>query len=95
MNVGRISASCLHNSSNWAFHLPGSLTNFSTQKLVKAADKISAYLKCLEEEGYGNQEFMAAKQNIEASIRALDLPEVNDFMDQFAPSFKLPLDALN
>lgn len=64
-------------------------------KLVKAADKISAYLKCLEEEGYGNQEFMAAKQNIEASIRALGLPEVNDFMDQFAPSFKLPLDALN
>lgn len=64
-------------------------------KLVKAADKISAYLKCLEEEGYGNQEFMAAKQNIEAAIRALGLPEVNDFMDQFAPSFKLPLDALN
>ena len=64
-------------------------------KLVKAADKISAYLKCLEEEGYGNHEFDAAKQNIEASIRALNLPEVNDFMDQFAPSFKLPLDALN
>jgi 5'-deoxynucleotidase len=65
------------------------------RRLVKAADKISAYLKCLEEEGYGNQEFMAAKQNIETSIRALGLPEVNDFMDQFAPSFKLPLDALN
>ena len=64
-------------------------------KLVKAADKISAYLKCLEEEGYGNQEFMAAKQNIESSIRALNLPEVNDFMDQFAPSFMLPLDGLN
>jgi len=69
--------------------------NTEEWKLVKAADKISAYLKCLEEEGYGNQEFMAAKQNIEASIRALNLPEVNDFMDQFAPSFKLPLDALN
>ena len=64
-------------------------------KLVKAADKISAYLKCLEEEGYGNQEFLAAKQNIESSIRALGLPEVNDFMDQFAPSFMLPLDGLN
>ena len=69
--------------------------NTEEWKLVKAADRISAYLKCLEEEGYGNQEFLAAKQNIEASIRALDLPEVNDFMDQFAPSFKLPLDALN
>ena len=64
-------------------------------KLVKAADKISAYLKCLEEEGYGNQEFIAAKQNIESAIRALNLPEVNDFMDQFAPSFMLPLDGLN
>lgn len=69
--------------------------NTEEWKLVKAADKISAYLKCLEEEGYGNQEFMAAKQNIESSIRMLNLPEVNDFMDQFAPSFKLPLDALN
>ena len=69
--------------------------NTDEWKLVKAADKISAYLKCLEEEGYGNQEFMAAKQNIEASIRALGLPEVNDFMDQFAPSFMLPLDGLN
>ena len=38
---------------------------------------------------------MAAKQNIEASIRALEMPEVNDFMDQFAPSFRLPLDGLN
>ena len=69
--------------------------NTDEWKLVKAADKISAYLKCLGEEGYGNQEFMAAKQNIEASIRALGLPEVNDFMDQFAPSFMLPLDGLN
>jgi len=64
-------------------------------KLVKAADKISAYLKCLEEEGYGNHEFMAAKQTIEASIRDMNLPEVSDFMEEFAPSFKLPLDALN
>ena len=64
-------------------------------RIVKAADRICAYLKCLEEEGYGNHEFDAAKQNIEASIRALNLPEVDDFMDQFAPSFKLPLDALN
>lgn len=64
-------------------------------KLVKAADKISAYLKCLEEEGYGNQEFMAAKQTTENAIRALNMPEVNDFMEEFAPSFKLPLDALN
>jgi len=64
-------------------------------KIVKAADRISAYLKCLEEEGYGNREFLVAKQNIEKSILALELPEVNDFMNEFAPSFMLPLDGLN
>ena len=64
-------------------------------RIVKAADRISAYLKCLEEEGYGNGEFLAAKQNIAASIEALGMPEVDDFMREFAPSFKLPLDALN
>jgi len=64
-------------------------------KVVKAADRISAYLKCLEEEGYGNQEFLIAKQNIERSIKALAMPEVDDFMNEFAPSFMLPLDGLN
>ena len=64
-------------------------------RIVKAADRISAYLKCLEEEGYGNGEFLAAKQNIAASIEALGMPEVDDFMREFAPSFRLPLDALN
>ena len=64
-------------------------------RVVKAADRISAYLKCLEEEGYGNGEFLAAKQNIAASIEALGMPEVDDFMREFAPSFRLPLDALN
>ena len=64
-------------------------------KIVKAADRICAYLKCLEEEGYGNADFSAARKNIEASIVALGMPEVDDFMRQFAPSFSLPLDALN
>ena len=63
--------------------------------IVKAADRICAYLKCIEEEGYGNQEFITAKQNIEKSIQALDMPEVDDFMNEFAPSFMLSLDALN
>ena len=64
-------------------------------KLVKAADRISAYLKCIEEESYGNDEFSAARQNILSSIEALGIPEAEDFLREFAPSFALPLDALN
>ena len=64
-------------------------------KLVKAADRISAYLKCVEEEGYGNGEFSAAKLSIARSIEQLGVPESEDFMREFAPSFALPLDALN
>lgn len=64
-------------------------------KLVKAADRISAYLKCIEEEGYGNAEFSAAKQSIAKSIETMNVPEAEDFLREFAPSFALPLDALN
>lgn len=63
--------------------------------LVKAADKISAYLKCLEEGGYGNAEFESAQKSILAEITQLQMPEVTDFMREFAPSFALALDALN
>jgi len=64
-------------------------------KLVKAADRISAYVKCLEELGSGNEEFVKAAQSIKADIDKLDMPEAHDFMDTFAASFSLPLDALN
>ena len=64
-------------------------------KLVKAADRISAYVKCLEELGYGNKEFMAAQESIRLSIAEMHMPEADDFMREFAPSFMLPLDALN
>ncbi len=64
-------------------------------KLVKAADKISAYLKCLEELGYGNDEFVRAQKNLLQEIEQCDLAEVRDFMREFAPSFLLTLDALN
>lgn len=63
--------------------------------LVKAADKICAYLKCLEELKAGNQEFAQAQKAIEAELEALDLPEVGYFMERFVPSFSLTLDELN
>jgi 5'-deoxynucleotidase len=64
-------------------------------QLVKAADKISAYLKCLEELGYGNDEFVRAQQSLLQEIEQLPLPEVRDFMQEMTPSFLLALDALN
>ena len=64
-------------------------------RLVKAADRISAYVHCLEEQRAGNREFDAAAERILASIRGLDLPEVRDFMDECVPAFTLTLDELN
>ena len=64
-------------------------------ELVKAADKISAYAKCLEELKAGNQEFAKAKESIERQIAGLELREVDYFMNQFVHSFALALDELN
>ena len=63
--------------------------------LVKAADRISAYLKCLEERRAGNPEFTAAEKEILRGIEAIELPEVRDFMAEFVPSFLLTMDELN
>ena len=64
-------------------------------KLVKAADKICAYLKCVEELKSGNQEFAKAEKAIRTEIDRMELPEVAYFMKKFAPSFGLALDELN
>ncbi len=63
--------------------------------LVKAADRLCAYLKCLEELKAGNGEFAKARENIERSLKHMDLPEVDVFLAEFAPSFSLTLDELN
>ena len=63
--------------------------------LVKAADKISAYLKCLEELKQGNEEFSKAKHVMKESIDKLNLPEVKYFMKTFTPSMFLTLDELD
>ncbi len=63
--------------------------------IVKAADKICAYLKCVEELSAGNSEFEKAKNAIEKTIQDMDRPEVNYFMETFVPSFELTLDELN
>lgn len=64
-------------------------------QFVKAADRISAYIKCKEEEKAGNKEFKKAAETIFRSIMQIDLPEVKYFMDNFLPSFMLTLDELD
>ena len=63
-------------------------------KLVKAADKISALIKCIEEEKAGNTEFAAAKTSIEALIHALNCPAAECFLEEFIGSYRLNLDEL-
>ena len=63
--------------------------------LVKAADRLAAYMKCLEELAAGNHEFSKAEKALRTSVEALDLPEVRYFLDTFVPSLKLTLDELN
>ncbi len=62
--------------------------------IVKAADKLSAYIKCVEEQKAGNTEFdSAAKQTMKA-LRAMKLPELDWFIKECLPAFALNLDQL-
>ena len=63
-------------------------------KLVKAADRLSAYIKCLEELRGGNAEFEKAKKSIEEDLRHREIPEVEYFFTHFIESFSLTLDEL-
>ena len=62
--------------------------------LVKAADRLAAYIKCLEELRSGNGEFSKAKKSIETDLHARKLPEIEYFFEHFIPSFSLTLDEL-
>ena len=61
---------------------------------VKSADKLSAYIKCIEERKAGNNEFISAEAQILAVLQKNTLPEVEYFMRSFIPSFELTLDEL-
>lgn len=61
-------------------------------KLVKAADKISALIKCIEERNAGNREFEKALSSTEKSLKEMQLPEVDAFLEEFIPAFYLSLD---
>lgn len=61
-------------------------------KLVKAADKISALIKCVEERQMGNTDFASAEKSTYNAIKSLGLPEADMFLEEFMPSYLLTLD---
>ena len=64
-------------------------------RIVKAADKLSALIKCIEEGKAGNREFESAKKTLEDSIHALQVPEAELFMTEFLPAYYRTLDELS
>ncbi len=69
--------------------------NANTTALIKAADKLAAYIKCLEELKTGNNEFKSAAAQTLKKLKNMDMPEVDYFMEHFIDAFELTLDELN
>jgi len=63
-------------------------------KYVKAADKLSALIKCMEERKAGNCEFVRAESSIREILRGLGLPALACFMAEFLPAYEEPLDGM-
>ena len=64
-------------------------------ELVKAADRLSAYIKCIDELNAGNREFQAAERSIAERIYAMKLPEADWFMEHVLPVYRKPVDELD
>ena len=75
------------------FVLPN--TDSYEYKLVKCADRLAAYLKCVEETKAGNSEFKKAKTTIGNELKKSGVPEVEYYLKEFAPAYELSLDELD
>lgn len=62
------------------------------RELVKVADKLAAYIKCIEEINMGNREFDVALKSTQDILNACEIPEVKVFMEEFIPGFYMSLD---
>ena len=62
--------------------------------ILKAADKLSALIKCIEEARSGNTEFASAEKSTREALAAMQLPELDVFMKQYLPAYRLTLDEL-
>ena len=79
---------------NIAPYVKGDILNEREHKILKAADKFSALIKCMEELQCGNSEFKLAFESTKVSLESMELPEVNYFMENMLPSYNLCLDEL-
>ncbi|MEI7408457.1 5'-deoxynucleotidase [Pectobacterium aroidearum] len=75
--------------------LDDSYTSEEERAIVKQADALCAYLKCLEELSAGNAEFTLAKARLEKTLQLRHSPEMDYFMTVFVPSFSLSLDEIS
>ena len=66
--------------------------NAEIKTLIKAADKLSALIKCIEEKNSGNREFISAEESTLNAINDMNLPEAQIFLSEFMDSFALTLD---
>lgn len=62
------------------------------RRLVKAADKLSALIKCIEERKAGNLEFASAEESTLRSLREMEMPEVECFLEELLPAYSMTLD---
>lgn len=67
-------------------------TDSEEMRLVKAADKLSALIKCIEETSQGNREFVSARRATETAIREMNIPAANEFLENYIPAYELTLD---
>jgi 5'-deoxynucleotidase len=79
--------------SAYAPLLTGNVGDYE-KRLLKAADRISAYVKCVEERKAGNNEFLSAEKQTRGRIADMALPEADYFMEHFIPAFEKNLDEL-
>lgn len=70
-------------------------TSKKEYQIVKYADRLSAYLKCVEEIKAGNMEFKKAKKSIEMELKNANSQAVAYFLKEFAPAYELTLDELD
>ena len=63
--------------------------------IVKAADKLAAYIKCVEELKAGNAEFESAARQTKDAMRAMECPELDWFITECLPAFSQNLDELD
>lgn len=71
-----------------------SLLDPAEKKILKAADTLGAYIKCLEEVKAGNRDFISAKNVTEEKLNSYDLPSLKFFIDEFLESYSLTIDEM-